>query len=46
MRIGFQEEGLNKNVNMNIKLRKFRGESSTGIMDHTKRSLRKKQIKS
>ena len=28
MEISFQEEGLNKNANMNIKLRKFRGASS------------------
>ena len=38
---GLQEKGLNKNADMNIKIRKYLGASSTDILDHNKPSLRK-----
>ena len=38
---GIQEKGLNKNGDINIKIRKYPGASSTGILDHIKPSLRK-----
>ena len=38
---GIQEKGLNKNPDINIKIRKYPGASSTDILDHIKPSLRK-----
>ena len=38
---GIQEKGLNKNRDINIKIRKYPGASSTDILDHIKPSLRK-----
>ena len=38
---GIQEKGLNKNADINIKIRKYPGASSTNILDHIKPSLRK-----
>ena len=38
---GIQEKGLNKNADINIKMRKYPGASSTDILDHIKPSLRK-----
>ena len=38
---GIQEKGLNKNIDINIKIRKYPGASSTDILDHIKPSLRK-----
>ena len=38
---GIQEKGLNKNGDINIKIRKYPGASSTDILDHIKPSLRK-----
>ena len=39
---GIQEKGLNKNTDINIKIQKYTGASSTDILDHIKPSLRKK----
>ena len=36
---GIQENGLNENANMNIKIRKYPGKSSTDKLDHIKPSL-------
>ena len=36
-----QEEGPNKNADINIKIRKYHGASLTNILDHTRPSLRK-----
>ena len=38
---GVQEKGLNKNADINIKIRKYSGASSTDILDHIQPSLRK-----
>ena len=38
---GTQEKGLIKNADINIKIRKYPGASSTDILDHIKPSLRK-----
>ena len=38
---GIQEKRLNKNVDINIKIRKYPGTSSTDILDHIKPILRK-----
>ena len=38
---GVQEKGLNKNADINIKIPKYPGASSTGILDHIRPSLRK-----
>ena len=38
---GVQEEGLNKNAGINIKIQKYPGASSTDILDHIRPSLRK-----
>ena len=38
---GIQEKGLNKNADINIKMRKYPGASSTDILDHIKPSFRK-----
>ena len=38
---GVQEKGLNKNADINIKIRKYSGASSTDILDHIRPSLRK-----
>ena len=38
---GMQEKGLNKNADINIKIRKDPGASSTDRLDHIKPSLRK-----
>ena len=38
---GIQEKGLNKNADMNIKIQKYPGASSTDTLDHIKPSLRK-----
>ena len=38
---GIQEKGLNKNADINIKIRKYPGASSTDILDHIRPSLRK-----
>ena len=38
---GIQEKGLNKNVDINIKIRKYPDASSTDILDHIIPSLRK-----
>ena len=38
---GIQEKGLNKNGDINIKIRKYPGASSTDILDHIRPSLRK-----
>ena len=38
---GIQERGLNKNADINIRIRKYPGASSTDILDHIKPSLRK-----
>ena len=38
---GVQEKGLNKNADINIKIRKYPGASSTDILDHITPSLRK-----
>ena len=38
---GIQEKGLNKKSDINIKIRKYPGASSTDILDHIKPSLRK-----
>ena len=38
---GIQEKGLNKNADINIKIRKYPGASSTDILDHIKPNLRK-----
>ena len=38
---GVQEKGLNKNADINIKIRKYPGASSTDILDHIRPSLRK-----
>ena len=38
---GIQEKGLKKNTDINIKIRKYPGASSTDILDHIRRSLRK-----
>ena len=38
---GVQEKGLNKNADINIKIRKYPGASSTNILDHIRPSLRK-----
>ena len=40
---GIQEKGLNKNADINIKIEKYPGASSTDILDHIKRSLRKER---
>ena len=37
---GIQEKGLNKNANINIKIGKYPGLSSTEILDYIKSSLR------
>ena len=39
---GVQEKGLNKNADINIKIRKYPGASSTDILDHIRPSFRKK----
>ena len=38
---GIKEKGLNKNADINIKIRKCPGASSTDILNHIKPSLRK-----
>ena len=38
---GIQEKRLNKSADINIKIRKYSGASSTDILDHIKPSLRK-----
>ena len=38
---GIQEKWLNKNADINIKIRKYPGASSNDILDHIKPSLRK-----
>ena len=38
---GVQEKGLNKNADINIKIRKYLGASSNDILDHIRPSLRK-----
>ena len=38
---GVQEKGFNKNADINIKIRKYHGASSTEILDHIRPSLRK-----
>ena len=38
---GVQEKELNKNADINIKIRKYPGASSTDILDHIRPSLRK-----
>ena len=38
---GVQEKGLNKNADINIKIRKYPGASSTDILDHIRPTLRK-----
>ena len=38
---GIQEKGLDKNADINIKIQKYFGASSTDIFDHIKPSLRK-----
>ena len=38
---GIQEKGLNKNADINVKIQKYSGASSTDILDHIKPSLRK-----
>ena len=38
---GIQEKGLNKNADINIKIRKYPGASSNDILDHIRPSLRK-----
>ena len=38
---GVQEKGLNKNADINIKIRKYPGASSTDILGHIRPSLRK-----
>ena len=38
---GVQEKGLNKNADINIKIRKYPGASTTKILHHIRPSLRK-----
>ena len=38
---GVQEKELNKNADINIKIRKYPGASSSNILDHIRPSLRK-----
>ena len=40
---GVQEKGLNKNADINIKIRKYPDVSSTDILDHIRPSLRKER---
>ena len=42
---GGQEKGLNKNADINIKIRKYHGAPSTEILDHIRPSLRKEPDK-
>ena len=42
---GVQEKGLNKNADINIKIRKYHGAPSTEILDHIRPSLRKEPDK-
>ena len=42
---GIQEKGLNKNGDMNIKIRKYLGRSLSDLLDHTEPRLRKQPDK-
>ena len=42
---GGQEKGLNKNADINIKIRKYHGAPSTEILDHIRPSLREEPDK-